>query len=587
MMKRLLCPALIAAMLMSSLLLFAGCSEGDPNIEAEANRGTKTLVLCIQTKDNTTEESVRLVEAEINKITKSKFKTKVVLKAYKEEDYYAAIEQSFTEKENEAAMADKAAKELRKYLKDFTDKNEGRRKFYEEFPEYAKYAETTTDIFAESTAEETIFNEDTGFLELKYPEHDPNAVDIFFIGGYERLLEYIENDWVSRLDDELSSGSKKLKYYISPAYLSSVKVDKSTYAIPNNRTIGEYTYMLVNKELIKKYYYNINDLRDLPGCEEFLADIAKHEPNVIPIDGAPDIYNVLYWSINADTLAIERDNFSVVGRTYNARSTYGEPPLFTSLFTFSSYRGQLLANKLYEELGYFRSNVSSDAECAIKIVKGGAELEDLYAEKYEMVMLESPRAYIDDVFSSMFAIGGYVDSSTLARAMEILTYLNTNADLRNLLAYGIEGINYTLDEAGQVVRTPNNGYHMDLYKTGNAFIAHTEKGMDPEIWENGKKQNRDVTIDMLFDFTFVGEKVDVAPIKAIAALSDAIKARIDACTTYRELDDLLKLLTEELRSNSDIRLFTNSQAEENAAGERPPYVIFYEWLNLKGFISAE
>ena len=589
MIKRLLCLTLVAVLLTGSMLLFAGCSGDDSDqITKEAERDTMTLNMYLMAKEGTTEESVDIVEAAINKITKSKFKTQINLYVYEEEDYYDAIEQRFKNKEYEAELAKEADKALRKYLKENKDAN-AKQRFYEENPQYAKYAETTTDMFAESTAEQTYYNEDTGILELKYPDADPNAVDIFFIGGYDRLLEYIENEWVSRIDDELTSGSKKLKDYISSIYLDSVKIDSATYAIPNNRTIGEYTYMLVNKELLKKYYYNIEDIRSLPDCSEFLFDIAKHEPDIIPIDGSPELFNVLYWSINPDTFELERDKFSVIGRTYTATSTYGTPLLFTSIFSLSVYRDQLLANKLYEDNGYFRSNVPAGAKCAVKIVRGGAELKDIYGDEYEMVMLESPRAYQEDIFESMFAVGGYADSKTLPRAMEIITYINTNTDFRNILAYGVEGVHYNLDENGQVVRVANNGYYMDFYKTGNAFIATTEKGMDPNIWEYGKQQNRDATVDMLLGFTFVGEKLNVSAIKAIEALSDSVKARIDACKNYAELKALTDSLVNELRStsNNDIKNYTNSQADANEAGEAMPYVVFYEWLNSKGFISND
>ena len=289
--------------------------------------------------------------------------------------------------------------------------------------------------------------------------------------------------------------------------------------------------MLVNKELLAKYYYNINDIRDLVECQEFLADIATLERDVVPIDGSPELYNVLYWSIDPDTLEIDTRKFSVIGTTYATYATLGTQLQFTSLFaTRKAYRDQLLANKLYEELGYFRSNVPASSKCAIKIVKGGAELEKIYGEEYHMVVLEAPRADQKTIFESMFAVGGY--TSSVARSMEIITYLNTNAELRNLVLYGIEGVNYTLNDNGQVVRTENNSYWMDIKKTGNAFIAYTEAGTDPDVWNYGVKQNRDATTDMLLGFTLKGTKVDTAAIRRIQELSDSVQARIDACKTY-------------------------------------------------------
>ncbi len=592
--KRLLCLALCALMIMSTLV-FSGCTSSNGDSEAEviddASRTTTTLNMYVMTEDKTDPEQAKAVEAAFNKITKSRFKTQVNITFLTEAEYYEALEQAFINKEEEVVMAKEADKALRRYIKEHKAEygNDGaREKFYEEHPEYLKFAETTTDPTEETTPEETVYNEDTGLLELKYPEADPNVIDIFFIGGYERYQEYIEKEWVARIDDELTAGSKKLKDYVSGVFMDSIKIDGATYAVPNNRTIGEYTYMLVNKELLAKYYYDVSALNSLVDCEEFLADIARFEPDVVPIHGTPDLYNVLYWDIDPETLEINTDNFSIIGTTYSTTASFGTQVQFTSLFASKkAFRDQLLSNKLYEELGYFKSEVADDATCAIKIVSGGAELEKAYADTYHMVMLESPHATTEDLFESMFAVGGY--SNEVSRSMEIITYINTNKELRNILQYGVENVNYTLDDNGQVTYTDNNKYWMDITKTGNSFIAYTMAGTDLDIWEYGMKQNRDATVDMILGFSIKDADVDVEVIKKIQALSVQTKARLDACKTYDELKALVDSLTVELRSASkeDIKRYVNVMAEPTADGKSTPYVLLYEWMQGMGFITDD
>ncbi len=592
--KRLLCLALCALMLIGTFV-FSGCSSStDDNpgtVQEEASRATTTLNMMVMTEEGTDPAQADAVEAAINKITMSKFKTKVNISFYTEAEYYAALEKSFADKEAEVELADEAAKALKKYVREHKAEygsDGARKKFYEEYPQYLKYAETTTDPTAETTAEETILNEDTGLLELKYPEADPNVIDIFYIGGYERYKEYIDKEWIMRIDDELTSGSKKLKDYVSDVFMESIRIDGATYAVPNNRTIGEYTYMLVNKELLAKYYYDISSITNLVDCEEFLSDIVRFEPDVVPIDGAPELYNVFYWDIDPETLAVDSNKFSIIGTTYSTNATLGTQLQFTSLFASKkAFREQLLSNKLYEELGYFKSNVADDAKCAIKIVKGGAELEKVYGETYEMVVLQSPHADTATLFESMFAVGGYSDETS--RAMEVITYFNTNSELRNLLQYGIENVNYTLDANGQVVYTDSNKYWMDINKTGNTFIAHTLAGTDPEVWEYGMKQNRDATVDMILGFDLTESKVDTDIIKSIQALSVQIEKRINECKTYEELRVLVDSLTVELRpqSNDSIKRYVNVLAEPNADGGSTPYVLLYEWMGAMGFITEE
>ena len=601
--KRLLCLALCALMLIS-VVAFSGCSSSNTDntegVVDDASRSTTTLNMVVMTEEGTDPEQAAAVVAAINKITMSKFKTKVNISFYTEDEYYTALEKSFSDKEVEVELADKADKALRKYKREakayakehgLTYKEaDAVKQFYEEYPEYLKYAETTTDPTAETTPEETVYNEDTGLLELKYPEADPNVIDIFFIDGYERLKEYIDKEWVARVDDELNQGSKKLKDYISDVFMTSVKIDGGTYAVPNNRTVGEYTYMLVNKEMLTKYYYNVSSMSTLADCSEFLSDIVRFEPDVVPIHGSPELYNVLYWDIDPETLDINTENFSIIGTTYSPTSTLGTQLQFTSLFpSKKAFSTQMLTNKQYEEFGYFHSEVADDAKCAIKIVHGGAELEKVYGDEYEMVVLESPCADTKTIFDSMFAVGGYSDN--ISRAMEIITYINTNAELRNLLQYGIENVNYTLDSNGQVVYDSDNKYWMDINKTGNTFIAYTTAGTDPELWQYGMKQNRDATVDMILGFSLKDEanKIDTDLIKKMKDISAQVETRIAACQTYDELSALVKTLTDELngRNNADIKRYVNMIAEEDAAGKTTPYVVLYDWMLSMGFITEE
>jgi hypothetical protein len=101
----------------------------------------------------------------------------------------------------------------------------------------------------------------------------------------------------------------------------------------------------------------------------------------------------------------------------------------------------------------------------------------------------------------MFAVA--TTTLSVERSMQIITYLNTNTEIRNLLQYGIEGQHYIFDDKNEVkLMEDKNGdkYEMDIYATGNAFLAYPEPGMKASIWENGKKQNRDSLVEPLLGF---------------------------------------------------------------------------------------
>ena len=87
-----------------------------------------------------------------------------------------------------------------------------------------------------------------------------NQIDIFLVRGYEDYRFYTDNFYVNALDEEINGTSKILKQFIYPDFLEAAKVDGITYAVPNNHMIGEYTYLLADKELATKYEMNLEDL---------------------------------------------------------------------------------------------------------------------------------------------------------------------------------------------------------------------------------------------------------------------------------------------------------------------------------------
>lgn len=112
-------------------------------------------------------------------------------------------------------------------------------------------------------------------------------------------------------------------------------------------------------------------------------------------------------------------------------------------------------------------------------------------------VITAPVVDKDEAFSSAFAI---LDTSETLnyRSMQIVYALNNDAELRNLLQYGVRGTNYSLSDDGEVIMVsdPDNAYRMKLEYTGNIFIAAycDEIGWTAEAAQNASKQNEEATL---------------------------------------------------------------------------------------------
>ena len=290
-------------------LVLTGCGEKtteDDNTEASA-RPAVTLNMWLISEKEISADTEKLVEEAFNELTQSKYTTKVDFVFLTEDEYYTALDAKFV-----AAAEAKLAEE-------------------DSFVLLPAVGEETTEV-VETTAE-TVVNE-LGQRLLKYPDIGENQIDIIFLAGEERMIQYIQDGKLSELDTNLNSTSKVLKDYIYPSFLSQVKYEKSTYAIPNNHLIGEYTYLLVNKELAQKYYFDISKLNNFAACGDLINEIGTHETDVAPVLAYAEPTNMKYW--------LDGDNFSLVASYVPADATAGSRTTMRSLFDISTFTNHMI-----------------------------------------------------------------------------------------------------------------------------------------------------------------------------------------------------------------------------------------------------
>ncbi len=533
--KRLQCLFLTFVLLATCFTV--ACSEENVDtitLNDGSNKAPATTVTLWGIKgDNTTDEAVALVEEAMSAITQSEFNTALELNLYTEDEYIEALEDRLDviadQKKLEQAEADRL-EAIDKLYKN--SKNE---------EEVSTVAEDITSI------------NEIGLVEVIYPEPDPAQLDIFFIPDYDTFVEYQEDGHLSALDTELSSTGKLMTSYIHPNILNAGKIGNTTYAILNNKPIGQYTYMLLNKELLDKYYYDADDITLFSSADEFIMDIAANEPGIVPVLGEFDPIGVQYFTPDGQE--------SVVGNMLAATakksaSAYGVP---TVLFSKTNYVDHLRQLKKYKSLGYIGDGTAEIGKFAVGVVKGNATDVSKYEEKYEIIVLQKP--HVDNtVYCDMFAISTYTKDIT--RSMEVLCALNTKPELRNIFAYGVEGVHYTLDDNGVVVKL-NNEYDTPLVYTGNMFITYPPEGSNPDVWEVSKAQNLEIVDDPYFGF-FYEDLVDAELMNEIAKISKSYFAELENIP-YASFDAWIDNAVDKLRADPTISKYIAFEDEDALA----------------------
>ena len=126
--------------------------------------------------------------------------------------------------------------------------------------------------------------------------------------------------------------------------------------------------------------------------------------------------------------------------------------------------------------------------------------------------LNEPHLRTANVFGSGLAISS--NSKNPEKTMEFINLLNTDKYLRNLVAYGIEGVHYKAvgdnqwDLPDGVTQQTDTGYAPMVWPQGNRFILRTRAGVEPEnMWDLFKEFNENATVYPTLGFVFNPDSV--------------------------------------------------------------------------------
>ena len=446
---------LLAALMIVSSVMFTGCSNNEDKTSAAGSTSTREIIalnMYILTEDSTTEEAADKVQMAINEILVPNHKTFLKINYLTEDMYWDAVEEALEESDpllNLENLPDNRASVVGTEKMAFT-----------ELIEY---------IFADSTTD----------FELSQPQ-----IDIFVVNDFDKYQELANDGMLKGLNSYLSYDSKILNTTVHPTFMSAAKVGTETYGIPTNIGVdaGEYTYLVFNEDLLKKYGVEVKDLRVFSAIafSDYLKTIKENEPGVWPISGPLGIAGAESYD----------DVFVAINRQFNYIANDTKP-----IFMFNDYNTNMSAIEMYGNLGYYpKTPVSENAKFAIKIEKSkellSADSDKRWTDEngttYVRYLFDIPRVEIEEAFSSVMCVSA--TSPVPERAMEMITLFQTNAELANLLQYGIEGENYQINEITGDLSFLNDSYKMDNIVTGNTFIKYPENN-DKTYLENAIKAN--------------------------------------------------------------------------------------------------
>ncbi len=497
--------SLLLSLLALSALVFclASCSsEEDPNKNQTQNRNFVTLNMWVIWDGHETDgngnvpDSVKDIELAVedafNVISRETYSTKVVFNWFKDETSY------------KAALAEK----------------------------YAAIEGSAT-------------NNPIGEAEGEYPALKEKQLDLVLMLDKEMLNSYASTGKLQVLDTLFTTSGKKLYNEMSSvidftkiAYEKDDQTTPGVFAIPNLNSVGEYTYLLVNKEAADYYHTGLgNTYNSISDCVDLIEEVASDrdgfatQNNMSALLAPFDYYRAFFYTpytMQDGTKAGDSflGNAMIGGQNgllasfWNANSN----PYSSMLGTFYDASGETLTNSDYmtylavmnyctanNEYAVSDVNAYNGEAFAVGVMQGNYELRNEFGDEYYCIVLDKPRMTDEDLFSGMWAISKYTVNAE--RSMEIIQALLTDANLVNTLVYGVEGTHYRAENDGTVV--PLGTYYMEPRHAGNLYNVLPNKSLGQSVaWLDGRKiqkteWDRDYFAGFYYQETLSKPKMDI------------------------------------------------------------------------------
>lgn len=237
------------------------------------------------------------------------------------------------------------------------------------------------------------------------------------------------------LDDLLTKEGKEMYDTIDPRFWEAAKVGGKTYGVPSEKEIGNMPMWVFNKELVEKYDIPYTEIETLEDLEPWLATIKENEPDVVPLYLTRDYTAPTYMDKIQDPVGIE----------------YGAAELkVQNVFQTEKMLSTLDTMRKYYQAGYINKDAataSDDKSIKRFVTKGdGQPYAELIWSKdlgYEVVATPIMETQITNASARGALTAVNKNSDHPEKAVELLNLINTDAYLRNLLNYGIEGTHWT------------------------------------------------------------------------------------------------------------------------------------------------
>lgn len=337
-------------------------------------------------------------------------------------------------------------------------------------------------------------------------------LDIMMASGNMFIEAYI-NEKLVALDNLLKQNGQGILEEVGAVAVKACTINGKIYGVPNNRDYASGTNaFMLRKDILDRYNIDPADIKTMEQLERIFALIKKKEPEMtVLVSGGGTMISNLYFT-----------NLMMGNFRPGVHMDYGRKEKVANLFETSEYFEALKRVRKWYLKGYLDDDLLGQTESLFARVrkgeifsyttkwKPGLESQDTNAAGYEMVCVQLGETAVS--FNTYAVMPYVITKNTISekKSMELLNLMYTDAEIMNLMSYGVEGIHYRKTEDGHftyVDEEKRNPFINNAWKVPNQFISGVWEGNPLTLWENMREFNKEAIQSCEIGFNF-----DISPV---------------------------------------------------------------------------
>ncbi|BFH65739.1 ABC transporter substrate-binding protein [Paenibacillus azoreducens] len=367
--------------------------------------------------------------------------------------------------------------------------------------------------------------------------------DILFTNN-TKYNQQVSMGALADITDLVQSETPDLYKLIPEKVWDGTKIGGKIYSVPTYKDSALTQYWVFDHKYVDKYGFNVNNIKTLKDLDKPLHDMKAGEgKSFYPVpmtqsEGLNGFFNGYDdMAMGFPPIGVKADDAS-----RKVISVLEQPDVMDNLKTLHQWYKDGIINpdaptKSEPDKGrpFFSAQGFPGAETSWQINEG--------VEKYDMVQNYGPIYMTSTIQGSLNGISA--NSKYKKEALKYLELVNTDPKLRNMLAFGEEGVDYKKIDGEKVIERTTDTWPLAAYTQGTFFNMATTKGAPEDQWQQVQKLN-----EQAFASSLLGFSMDISKLSTEVANTKAVwdKYRYELLTGASDPEKMVPKIVSELKA---------------------------------------